>query len=368
MNDKESILNAKLNPKPKHKQKQKRDPVVDYSHKVFEDLPVNEIPYQYQKKVLNYLINQKSEAIKAEDFLSAQKFEDKINEIKLMQVEDAYESRQNDKYEDLIQRLSDAQSALEEQRENLNQILQSFQDEREEAIMKLDEKLDNDLYQFDEDHNIEVPPKFRKFSPEYLNIRKREKFMVSSKRYVEANNLKKEADAMEKKERAIQEKNWENYVNQQRQLLIKKQQEQRRCFIEKWDREWTALVPSAEAEVTRCENVVKNIEANLADLSNTDQLVAIDGTALTASQTAALAKTQTRTATVTTARSIKMTSSRNSKNKNSLPPLTNVSPTQADPLRSRLAYMRATNYKISRQKQIKSQKAKESKRAKSNAY
>ena len=231
--------------------------------------------------------------------------------------------------------------------------------------MKLDEKLDNDLYQFDEDHNIEVPPKFRKFSPEYLNMRKREKFMVSSKRYVEANTLKKEADKIEKKEREIQQKNWGDYVNQQRQLLIKKQQEQRRCFIEKWDREWAALVPSADAEVTKCENVVKNIEANISSLSNADQMVSTDGTALTLSQAAAIAKKQVRTST---SRSIRMTSSRNSKNKDALPPLTNVSPTQADPLRSRLAYMRATNYKISRQRQIKNKKAKETKRAKSSSY
>lgn len=360
----ETKINEKLNPRPKPKQK--HDPVIEYSHKVFEGLQVNEIPYQYQRKVLNYLTNQKNEAIKAEDFLSAQKFEDKINEIKLMQVEEAYESRQNGKYEDLVQRLSEAQNILEDQRENLNQVLQSFQDEREEAILKLDEQLESELFQFDEEHNVDPPPKFRKFSPEYLNMRKREKFMVSSKRYVEANALKKEADILEKKERQIQQKNWGDYVNQQRQLLLKKQQEQRRCFIEKWDREWAALVPSAECEVTKCENVVKNIEANISNLSNADQMVATDGTALTLSQSAALAKTQNRTAT---SRSVRLTSSRNSKNKNALPPLSNVSPTQADPLRSRLAYMRSTNYKISRQQQIKNKKAKgQQKRAKSNVY
>lgn len=362
MENEKKIPKMKSNPKPKSKQK--RDPTVEYSHKVFEGLPVSKIPLQYQNKVLNYLKNQKNEAIKVEDFLSAQKFEDKINEIKQMQVEEAYESRQTGKYEDLVQRLSEAQTELDDQRENLNQLLQSFQNEREEAIAKLDEQLEYEIYQFDEEHNIEIPPKFRKFSPEYLNLRKREKFMVSSKRYVEANNLKKEADIMEKKEQKIQQKNWGDYVNQQRLLLIKKQQEQRRCFIEKWDREWAALVPSAEAEVTRCENVVKNIEANISNISNPDQIVAIDGTALTVSQSVALNKNQMRSST---ARSLKTPTSRNANNKNILPPLT-VSPTQADPLRSRLAYMRATNYKISRQRQIQNQKSRETKRAKSNAY
>ncbi|OHT14235.1 hypothetical protein TRFO_15541 [Tritrichomonas foetus] len=343
----------------KTKKKQRNDPVIEYAHQIFIDLPVSGIPYNYQKRVLNFLKDQKNQAIKAGDYLSAQKFDDKINEMNLMRTEDTYITSKNGKLEELQQRLVAAQQELEQQREDKNRILDLFQEEREEEITKMYIQLDNELAIFDEEHNTEVPPKFRKFSPEYLNLRKREKFMVSSKRYVEADKLKKEADAREIVERNNQQTNWENYVKKQREILIKKQDEQRRCFIEKWDREWAALLPSAENEVAKYENAVKAIESRIAEFHVTQQ-VGLDGTA-TSRNFAITANGSPPTVTTgkTTARNA---TSRLSTN---LPPL-NVSPTQSDPLRSRLTYIRATNYNRNRQQKIQKQRG--GKRAKSSIH
>lgn len=324
------------------------NPIVEYAHKIFEGFPVNDIPARYQQRVSNYLKSQKKEAIKEEDFLSAQKFEDKINEISLMQTEDSFEMAEIDKYEVLIQRLTNAQYELEDQRSKTNQLLEIFQIERENAIREFDEQQNQELILFDEQHSGEIPPKFRKFSPEYLNLRKREKFMVSSKRYVDAENLKTEADARELIERETQRKNYQEYTKNQRNNLMKKQNEQRLCFIEKWDSEWAALLPSADNEVQKYENAVRAIEAKIS-IASIDQQVGLDGTALPVANPS-LMTTGRQSYRKVTGRTT-TTSPTSRKDGNSLPPLA-VRPVQADPLRSRLAYIRTKNYNKTREKVV----------------
>ena len=326
----------------KGKSPPKKNKIKEISQQLFRGLEISEIPENYYSPVYEYLKLQKQASIDNDDFLSAQLFDDKIIEMELHKTETTYLINKNGRVDELQRRLFEARQNLEEQKAKKNEVLDNFQRERESKMMKLQEQLDEELNMFDIKHSGEIPAKFRKYSADYLNLKQRELFMVSSKRYVEANALKKEADKKKIIEEENQRKNWDKYVNKQREILIKKQQEKLRCLEERYQKEWNALYPSFLNEIEKSENAIRMLESKIAEFSLV-QNVDLDGTA---------------TARNLQTRSRDLDSSSRRPNP-SLPPLS-VRPTQADPLRSRLQYIRKSNYIKKRQKEVQKYKERKS--------
>jgi hypothetical protein len=113
--------------------------------------------------------------------------------------------------------------------------------------------------------NIEMPQGFRKFSHEYLVLRRQQDFFAHSKQYAAANDAKTKADELESTEHERQEANWLRSVSQQRDILIQKQMQQRAVLEEKFERKWSELIPAARSEVSRARNAVRAAKVKLSD-------------------------------------------------------------------------------------------------------
>lgn len=309
------------------KKQQKRSPVDEYTENVIDGWPVTDVPPRYYKQVVKKLQEKKAACIKDGDYLQAQFFEDKSNEILEISTEACYGDDRNTKLEKLQQRLALAQQELEYEIQKSNRILDGFEREKEKAMNQLIENHNEQLLAFDEKNQPPMPPKFQKYSPEYLNLRKREQFMVSSKRYAEASSLKAEADQMKIVEDKQNEQKWQAYVAQQRKQLVDTMKQQMVCSQNKWAREKNALKISADKQITNCQNLVTALENKVNEAESECQA------------TAAATVVTTRCATqMSTSRG---TTSRNDK----LPPLSSI---QTEQLKSRMPRMRASNYARSR--------------------
>lgn len=282
----------------------------DLATQVMFGWPLDQIPKSKIRKLIVYLVQEKDKLIEDGNYLEAQKFEIKIDELRQISTESSYDSIHRGRYDELQQRLETAERDLQMNLEKRDSIIESFQRERQQALDEMEACLQQELISFEAKHDTDPPPKFRKFSPEYLNLRQRERAMIYSKRYVDANNLKAEADILERKEVQQQNRNWERHVAKQRQLLVKRHEEQRRILQEKWDREWAALSPSADQQIKKCENAVRAVESRI--MAESEQILP-----------------------------------------EVAPTKRSISVQQNDRLRSRAAYMRTKNYNEIRHQKVK---------------
>lgn len=293
------------------------------------------VPQSMVSKVVKCLETQKEELVERSDYLGAQEFEDKINALKMFSTEATYDSLQDYRLTELKQKLEAAKEELQVSIARRDAVIKSFLEKREQALAELDMTMRRELAAFDDANSSSPPPKFRRFSPELLNMRRREKAMVAARRYVEANVVKGEADALERKETEQNTKNWKAFVLKQRSILLKRHQEQRRIMEEKWDKEWASVLPSGDEDVARCENAVKAIEARIADFN-------LDHLPLEGPITRGMTSRSVSAGRCTPRRWARVTQS-------------SLSPIQDDRLRSRMTYVRTKNYNKIRMRQVRSQ-------------
>jgi hypothetical protein len=300
------------------------DDAASYAEAVLDGFPAFNVPVYLVADTITQIELRKAKMIASGDYLTAQRHQERIDELKFLNTESTYDGIHQDRCHEIHTRLMTAQRQLADRAAAADRVLQKFTQQRQADLDGFDERARQELATFDETHPpAALPAKFRKYSYEYLNLRMRERYMVSSKRYMEAEALKAEADALEIVEIERQRRNWDDYVTKKRQLLIAQKAEQRRILEEKWDRDWRALRPSATADVARRENVVRALESKLVEVEG-EHNVAFDGAATRGPSRAV------------TSRSLPVA-------RPQLPRLP-MAPRQPNHLRARMRYVRTKNY------------------------
>jgi len=119
-------------------------------------------------------------------------------------------------------------------------------------------------------------PEFLKFSPEYLELRKKEESLVASKRFYDAVSIKKEADEKEKLEKKIQKKKYEDFISRQIELLKAKHQHQRHCLEVKWLRKLNEMNASINSDITKFEKAINTIRSRIDDLKSNKKKIGLE--------------------------------------------------------------------------------------------
>jgi hypothetical protein len=211
------------------------------------------------------------DCVKAQEYLQAQRIEDVCTALLQQKTESSYESYQSTRLKLLEERYSAALKCLDEARRALGEMQAKLEQERADALANLSAEHKRELAQFEQSHCQEMPASFRKYSSRYLLLRKRQEVCVQSKRFAEADALKKEADEIERIENARQEENWMKSVALQRDAVLQKQMQQIHVLEEKFEGRWSEIMPPLLQEVTRAENAVKAAELKLATLQSADR-------------------------------------------------------------------------------------------------
>jgi hypothetical protein len=210
--------------------------------------------------------NEKFRLISCGDYVSAQQLENKIKELKLFQTKSTFNRIHQNRFTEIQFRLTEAQQKLTERLRLRSEHFKRFEEQQSQSLKSFNLFAEKELENFNFKHEIPPSEIFTKYSHEYLNLRMREKSLVSSKRYIEAECLKIEADKRMIIERENQEKFWIIHVNKQRELLISKQNDQRKAIERKWNRRWNELCFSINQEISKLENVVRKLKQKLCEI------------------------------------------------------------------------------------------------------
>lgn len=239
------------------------DPVEKYTKIALKGNPVK-VPIKFAKQVQNRLETLKAQAIEQEDYMLAQKIEDACKEIGQKKQIQSYSNRQKSRIQELELKVIQAKQDLDDKTQKIQEITDKYNKEKKESLEKFEADKQKELDDYTNKMLQNIPSSYQKNSWEYLQLRKQEEFLVSSKRYVEANDIKKEADKLEAEERARQEELWKQHVMTLRQAYAQKIENQRKCLIQSWEQKWNLLQPSAQMEIKKAIKAVKVAEANLS--------------------------------------------------------------------------------------------------------
>jgi hypothetical protein len=238
--------------------------VAEYADAILDDWPITEVPRPLYPELVGELRQRQSDNLDCGDLRGAQHIENTIHAILAVANEREHDAAAALARQSASQRAAARKRALEDIVARDEQVVAKFRAERGRAVADLGAQHSRDLDRFDRSFPAEPPAKFKKFSREYLQLRARESFMVSAKRYDEAVLVRAEANRVEEKERETQRQNWVDHIAKQRELLVAGHAVQRRCLEERWDKDWTALTASLRHREAQYRNAVLVSEAEEA--------------------------------------------------------------------------------------------------------
>lgn len=203
--------------------------------------------------------NMQQDSIKSGDYLLAQRCEDVDRKIQAKLKRSDFIMTREIKDDCLIERLNDATDEFNETTDKANYIMDTFEKRKQDSIRRLEEKQKQEMDEFNENHTYEkMLPKFLKYSQAYLNLKFREKSLVSSKRFIEADALNKQAKELQEIEDQQHRENWDRYVGMERAKLQQKHANQMSALVDKWEKDKSSLLPSI---IKTRENQTRAIEA-----------------------------------------------------------------------------------------------------------
>ncbi|OHS97625.1 hypothetical protein TRFO_09326 [Tritrichomonas foetus] len=234
--------------------------------KPFDPSKSHNIPYlmQFTKDKINNLI-------KEQKFTEAQEYEDVLRQLPLLSFEAHAENRHAIKVSMLEQLLQQAQESLEQAQEEYEQTIADFDARGAEQRDEIIEKFTEQMNEFDKETEKGPPPQYYKFSHRYLNLRKIQEALVSSKRYEEAATVQEQANQLEKEEREY----LENKFYEERYTLRNKINNDfttnLECLEEQFQRKRTKIVSDFENDIQNKTKSVENCQKKYEQAKKTHQ-------------------------------------------------------------------------------------------------
>jgi hypothetical protein len=228
---------------------------------------VRRIDPDLQYDVYAYLRMYKQEVLKEPNYLLAQRIDDVCGELLLKQSQTFYSETKSIEVDRLEDRLERARERLQEVRENIASSKQDFEDRKREALSRLEQEQKYELADHDEVYSQDLPPRLRHVPGEILQIREQERFLRQSRRYIEAQELREESQALEAYHMELRKIQWRQEGETWRQVLKKKHQQQRLCLLAKWDR----TRQTKDIELREHEKHLMSVVSNLDRLYRREQ-------------------------------------------------------------------------------------------------
>lgn len=261
--------------KSKRKAQTAREPICvsngDFGHDIEDaanEVMSGEPPFYLEPtlahQVVGYLQEYKKELIANGRYMAAQEVEDKCNEVKVITTTKSFSNCQQQQIYELECRVQIAKDGLKKVKRKKEAKLKEHKNFHDQELAELLNTQKADLQKFETEHK-NPKSRFLKYSKYYLNLRKREQFMVKSKSYVDAHHIKVEADALQIQEQEQMNVNWLTYVEQQRQIKLNQHQVQLLALEERYEQRLSALLPVLDDKVSKAEKLLQGLEKKLND-------------------------------------------------------------------------------------------------------
>jgi hypothetical protein len=200
------------------------------------------------------------------DYSLLQRIDDSIATLLESSERTAYSGVHKAELDTIQDRLQRSHQTLTERENEFDFVRDDFNARRQADADRLRGEQETEFAALVQTYSQELPLKFRRCSPELVNVRIQEKKARLTHRFVEAKALKMEGDTLEAKEMEQNRLMWRREFEIASAAMRKKHRKQMNCLNEKWDREWTAIEPSARSEQGRVKMVIEAAERRMDEV------------------------------------------------------------------------------------------------------
>jgi hypothetical protein len=239
--------------------------VIEQADALVDGVDLSSVDPSLYAEIHRYLRERKLEVHRSHppDYLRAQRMEDLCGQLLVLVDQGTYCTYKSYEADRLQEKINHARAELQAVLDERERALSLFNDQREKAAARLQQQHDSELARRDDYYAGELPAKWRHVSGEVLQIREQERFLRQSRRYVEAQRMMEEADALEAFEIERQKVRWYNEGVGIRETMVARHAKQMSCLQERFDRTWSAMVPDSLARERQWNTVIQHLEAQL---------------------------------------------------------------------------------------------------------
>jgi hypothetical protein len=217
--------------------------------------------------ILSYLRDQKAVFLKPPrpDYPKAQQCHDVCSALMLLMGQADYCGEKQDTVHRLEEKIDQAKAELEKvlnEREHCSAI---FDRRRQRSIAKLQNQQQRELQAHDEHYGGGLPMSHRHASAEVLQLREQERALRRSRRFLEAQSILEEAEALEAFEIETLKIRWQNEGRAAREQILQRHTQQMQCLLEKAEQTWEALMPDSIARENHWKRLIATLERKIGE-------------------------------------------------------------------------------------------------------
>lgn len=175
--------------------------------------------------------------------------------------------------EDLLQKLQDAKASYANFKQRWDDIEVNFKIHTDKEIEEMIEAQKGEKSEFEKKKDQPIPPKYKKYSNEYLNLKMEEKKLVVSKRFEDAVIAQQRVRERKQQEDKMMLAQWHQRVHDDLKKLDKKHEQQLRVRQMNINRERNDIQKTKKKELTVIKNKIQFIEEQLRQIAESGYYV-----------------------------------------------------------------------------------------------
>ena len=177
------------------------------------DEEFDELDPRVLKKLVPELRRLQKEAIRNGRYLDAGKYNTAAHKIRLLSTHLRYEEMTAEHAEELEQRVLNMSFDLKKLKQKWNRKIEEAQQQLDEDIEELVREQRYMIRQFDEQFNAEIPIQYCKYTSLVSELKKKEEYLVLSKRFEEAHEAHEQVEAqMREEEKTFRDKYYADLI------------------------------------------------------------------------------------------------------------------------------------------------------------
>ncbi|OHT05240.1 hypothetical protein TRFO_27115 [Tritrichomonas foetus] len=229
----------------------------------------DEIDQRIVPKLASELRRLQRESIKSGNYVDAGRYHVAARQVGTLSTDIRYEELTSSQAYELENRAINAGSDLRQLKLAWRKKLEKAKKQRDDDIEKLKAEQENRLIQFDEQFEAETPIQYKKYTSKVSELKKKEEYLVSSKRFKEATEMRKEVELQKQKEEAEFRSKYLADLEMKRADFIKKIKAQIDARIERANEEIFLLERERNRQIEQQMKTVKRFEEKSDALNNT---------------------------------------------------------------------------------------------------
>jgi hypothetical protein len=255
----------------------------------------DDIDPRHYNVIIKELQKLKTDALSEGDYLLAERVMNASRRVIALTSDNRFRDIATAKVDDLEMQLQVKSTDRDDLIERTAKSIEAAEHRRDADLRRMERENDRELREFDKQFDMEPPPELRKFSPQLLQLRMRERYMVQSGRFREATAAREEAERMEKEESEEHRRRWAAQLKLQRADLSNRQQEKMYVRRANADHLIAKMRRAGDDAIDHQEKAVQHIESQYQGARVVQNFSAAAGSAGAGKKAEALPRLKTHT-------------------------------------------------------------------------